>query len=160
LTILRRRKAIFLQTFLLVVAVGTVVTMATKPLYRSTARILVEGKSTALALSNTSDPLSQVFLPPAGHNVETQVEVLRSQTFLGKVYKATNDKPEDVYVEVRQVSDTDVIEVAATSDSKNKAQTFAQRLPEVYLASVRNERLREVTTALEYAHRRLNEKRA
>src|SRR5688572_16073829 len=69
LTILRRRKAIFLQTFLLVVAVGTVVTMATKPLYRSSARILVEGQTTTVALSNTDDPLSQLFLPPAGHAV-------------------------------------------------------------------------------------------
>lgn len=160
LTVLRRRKAIFLQTFILIVAVGVVVTMATKPLYRSTSRILVEGQSTTVSLSNTDDPLSRLFLPPAGHMVDTQVEVLRSQSLLNKAYKVAKFKPSDVYTEVRQFAETDVIEIAATSDSRDKAQKFAQILPQVYLASVKNESMREVTTALNYARNRHKETKA
>jgi capsular exopolysaccharide synthesis family protein len=160
LTVLRRRKAIFLQTCFLVIAIGVVVTLATRPLYRSTSRILVEGKTSTLSVSNTSDPLAQAFLPPAGHDVDTQVEMLRGEKFLASVYKATKTTRDDVYLEVRQVGQTDVVEVSASSASPDKAQEFAQQLPKLYLATVKDERLREVKTALEYAQRRLKEKRA
>src|SRR5689334_8048711 len=69
LSVIRRRKAIAIRTFLLVVALGVALTFMTKPLYRSTARILVEGKASTIALSNTTDPLSNLFLPTTGHDV-------------------------------------------------------------------------------------------
>ena len=75
---LRRRKYIVLQTFVLVIMVGTIVTYLTKPTYRTIARILVEGHEFTLAQYNTSDPLSNLFMPDAGHDISTQIEVLQS----------------------------------------------------------------------------------
>ena len=157
---MRRRKRIAIQTFLTVLAVGTVVTLATKPLYRSSGRIMVEGKATAFAINNTDDPMSDVFLPPAGHEVDTQVEILRSKLLLAKVYTYTKLKKGSVFVDVRQVAQTDVLEISATADSREAAEKFAAALPEVYIKTLKDDRLREVTTAWSFARRRLREQKA
>jgi uncharacterized protein involved in exopolysaccharide biosynthesis len=158
LSILRRRKAIALQTFVIVVAVGTVVTFLTRPQYRSTVRILVEGKAAAVSLNNTTDPLGQLFLPAAGHEVNTQVEVLRSPILLSKVCKEVRATERDIRLDVRQVTQTDVIEISAISPLRDLAQKFASALPRVYLEDIKVSRLREVSGALDFARHRLRER--
>jgi len=159
LSILRRRKAIAIQTFITVLALGAVITFMTRPSYRSSARILVEGKAQMLAINNPADPLNN-FIPPAGHEVSTQVEILRSPTLMEKVCVAVGTTRKNVFVDVRQVGQTDVIEFAATSASRDLAERFTATLPSVYLKNLRSDRLHEVTTALNFARRRYKERNA
>ena len=158
INILRRRKATALQTFIVVLALGAVATFLTKPLYRSTANLLVEGKASTIALNNTSDALSNLFLPAAGHDVSTQVEVLRSPKLFKKVCDVVHANPKDISLDVRQVRDTDVVELNVTSPSRDLAQRFATELPHVHLQGVKADRLREVKSALKFARRSLKEK--
>jgi capsular exopolysaccharide synthesis family protein len=157
--ILRRRRAIAINTFLLVVVLGIVLTLITTPRFSSTARVLVEGKTQTLAISDTNNPLSNLFVPTTGHDVATQVEILRSPVVLDEVYKTTKIPPDSVSVEVKAVADTDLIDLTATSTSKRQAEAFAKAMPEVYLRKVKGERIGELKAALSFAKRRMEEQR-
>ncbi|HXG24684.1 MAG TPA: polysaccharide biosynthesis tyrosine autokinase [Chthonomonadales bacterium] len=157
LDVFRRRKAIIIQTFVVVVVVGIVATYLTKPVYRSTARILVEGKAITVAQYNPSDPLGQILLPPASYNVSTQLEVLQSNAVREEAYKKANVKPEDVSLSAKQVEETDVIEINAESTSASDAERLARVLPETYKEYVLDTRGDSVKKALEFAEKRLQE---
>src|SRR5690606_37352659 len=93
LNILRRRRAIAINTFILVVVMGIVLTLITTPRYSSSARILVEGKIQAVTISDTENPLGNLFIPRSGHDVATQVQILRSPLVLNQAYKTTHIPP-------------------------------------------------------------------
>ena len=158
--ILRRRKVIAFNAFVLVLVFGVIVTLMTKPVFSTSARLLVEGKSNTLAINNGGDPLSSVFQPPVGHDVDTQIEMLRSSAITTQVYKKAGIKPSAVDLAVRRVGATDVIEIAVTSNSRDAANSFAQTLPKVYESQTRDTRLREVSAALDFAQRSLKEQNA
>src|SRR5579884_1164360 len=156
LELLRRRKGTVIQTFLSVLIVCLVVTLLSKPVYRSTAQILVEGKGITLAQVNTEDPLGNLFLPPTGHDVDTQIAVLQSRSLLNDAYQAAGLQPDAVHLDVKQVNTTDVIELAVESTNPDYAKRFATVLPNVYLKYVTGNRQEEVTKALAFASARLD----
>jgi capsular exopolysaccharide synthesis family protein len=160
LTILRRRKAIAIQAFIIVVALGVVTTLITKPTYRSTARILVESASPVMTINNNTNPLSNLFLPAVGHQTETQVEILRSSAVADKATKESQVPPGAAFLEVRRVADTDVIELGTVSNSPDAAYKYLNAVPTVYLRDIRSDRMREVSVALEFAQKRLKEENA
>ena len=157
LAILKRRKAIAFQTFIVVVALGIVVTLMTKPIYRSVSRVLVEGKSAVMEISNNSNPLSSLFSPSSGHATQTQVEILRSSAIATKASKKSGVPLGRAFLDVRQIADTDVIELSVTSNSRDYAYRYLQAVPAVYLTDVRADRMRQVSSALEFAQKRLKE---
>ncbi len=157
--ILRRRKAIAFNAFLLVMILGIVVTLMTKPVFSTGLRLLVEGRSNTVAINNSSDPLSSVFQPPPGREVDTQIEILRSSGVINQVYKEAGLAPGAVGVSVRRVDMTDVIEIAVTSNNRDAADRFAATLPKIYENLTRNERLREVSAALDFAQKTLDQQR-
>jgi capsular exopolysaccharide synthesis family protein len=117
----------------------------------------VEGKAITVAQYNPSDPLGQILLPPASYNVNTQLEVLQSNAVLEEAYKKAGVKPEDVSLNVKQVEETDVIEITAESTRAEDAQRLARVLPETYKEYVLDTRGDSVKKALEFAERRLQE---
>ncbi len=157
LAILRRRKAIALNIFVLVVALGVGITLLTKPTYRTSARLLVQGSSRSLSIANDSNPFSSVFQGKPGRDIDTQIEVLRSSEVLNRVYQAAGLAPGTVNVDVRRVQQTDVIELTVTSTSKEAAEKFATAMPQVYQQDTRSDLLREVTAALNFAQNSLEE---
>ena len=157
--ILRRRKAIAFNAFALVLILGIVVTLMTKPVFSTALRLLVEGRSSTVAINTSNDPLSSVFQPPPGRAVDTQIEILRSSRIVRQVYKEAGVKPGRVTMAVRRVGTTEVIEIAVTSNQRDAADRFAATLPKVYERQTRDERLREVSAALDFAQRTLDEQR-
>ena len=155
LSVLKRRRAIALQTLVVVVALGFVLTLMTKPTFRSSARLLVEGKRSTLNISNTTNPLNPLLTPSTGHDAETQVEILRSSSLTDRVYKKAGLGVGTVSLDVRRVRDTDVIETSAVSTSAQAAFRFIEALPQVYLADIREDRVSAVAAALEFAQGRL-----
>ncbi len=160
LVILKRRKAIAIQAFIVVVALGAVLTFMAKPTYRSTSRILVENKVTVMALNNTTNPFSDLLLPSSGQRVETQVEILRASDIAAKAAKDANVQPGSVFLEVRRVADTNVIELSTVSQSATAAFEYLKAVPRVYLNDLRADRMREVSSALAFAQKRLTEENA
>ncbi len=158
--ILRRRKVIALNVFVLVVALGIAVTLMTKPIYRTGARLLVEGRNNTVAFNNSDDPLSSVFQPKSGRDVDTQVEILRSPLVLDRVFKQAGIPGGSVDLDVQRVDRTDVITLTVTSTSRAAAERFITALPQVYENDSRDDRLREVTASLDFARRTLQEQNA
>lgn len=157
LGILRRRRPIVINTFILVVALGVAATLLTKPTYRTGARLLVQGTSRALSIAADSNPFGTIFQAKPGRDVDTQIEILRSNEVLDRVYKRAKLEPGTVNVDVRRVQQTDVIELTVTSASRRAAEKFATTMPLVYQEDTRNDVLREVTAALAFAQNSLRE---
>ncbi len=158
--ILRRRKLVALNVFVLVVALGFVVTLMTKPVYRTGAKLLVEGRNNTFNMSNNEDAFAPVFQPKSGRDVDTQIELLRSPLVLDRVFKQAGVAPGSVNLDVQRVDRTDVIDLTATSTSKTAAESFIKTLPQVYQKDTRDDRLREVTASLDFARRTLAQQNA
>jgi capsular exopolysaccharide synthesis family protein len=153
----RRRRAIIIQTFVVVFVVGVVVTFMTKPLYRTVARILVEGKSLYVTQFDPSNPLGNLFTADAGHEVDTQLEVLQGDKVVGDAYKSAGVTPGTVTLQATQSGTTDVINITSESTNRDAAQKVANALPAVYLNYVTGNRRTEIVNALNFARQRLVE---
>lgn len=154
LDLLRRRRAIIIQTFVIVLVVGVMVTFMTKALYQTKARILVEGKSLTVTQFDAKDPLSGIFMPNAGFDVATQIEVLQSTKVLEDTHLHSGVALDAVKLDVKQVFDTDVIEYRVDSHDPKAAERFARELPRTYLGYVTGNRRTEVASALQFAQKR------
>ena len=155
--VFRRRKSILLQTFVLVFVVGLLVTFMTKPLYRTTARILVEGKSNAVTQLDSSNPLGNLFSADTGHDVDTQLEVIQGDAVIRDIYENTGLVPDSVQLQAKQVGSTDLIDITTESGSSGAALRFAKRLPDSYRKYVSGNRQEEIANALLFAQSKLDE---
>jgi capsular exopolysaccharide synthesis family protein len=163
--VLRRRKVVILQTFIVIVVVGVLIGVLTKPVYRATTDILVEGKSLAISSYNTDDPVSDVFMPNTGYDVPTQIEVLQSDQVLEDAHKVAGipfnrlaDKNTRlVKLTVKQVADTNVIEITCDSNNPQYAEKLAEALPKTYLHYSTGDRSLEVQNALDFARIRYDQ---
>jgi succinoglycan biosynthesis transport protein ExoP len=153
----RRRRAIIIQTFVVVFVVGLVVTFMTKPLYRTGSRILVEGKSVYVTQFDPGNPLGNLFTADAGHEVETQLEVLQGDKVLADAYRVADVAPGTVALQAKEYGTTDIIDITAESNNRQSAQKLANALPGVYLNYVTGNRRTEIVNALQFAQLRLTE---
>ncbi len=155
--LLRRRKAIVIQTFMVVFVLGVAVTFMAKPVYRTSARILVEGRSYNVASYSSDNPLVGLFTPDSGHDILTQLEVLQGDRVLADAYKDGDVPPGSAHLDVRQVNGTDVIELLVESNTPTYAERLAKALPNTYLNYVTGNRKKEVNDAYNFASNRLKE---
>lgn len=154
-----RHKNTALATFALITLLGLIVILTTKPLYQARTSLLIAGKDVA-APNNNPGPLSNLFQPAPAREVDTQVEVLQSTNLLKKTAQSLDIDPKSVRVAIRQLGKTDLVELTATSNSREAAEKFAVALPRVYLQQMEHARMREVSTALGFAQKSLTEKTA
>src|SRR5579862_4335522 len=155
--VFRRRRAIIIQTFVVVAVVGLLVTFLTKPLYRTGSRILVEGKSYYVTQFDPTNPLGNLFTADSGHEVDTQIEVLQGEKVIADAYQASGVRPGTVSISAKQAGSTDVIDITAESNNRYSAQRVANALPAVYLNYVTGNRRAEIVNALGFAQKRLTE---
>src|SRR5437870_2259913 len=78
LDVLRRRKAIMLQTFIVVMAVGIITTIMSKPVYEAGAKLLVVSPVSTISFVSKDNPLNEIFSGIQADSVATQMEVLQS----------------------------------------------------------------------------------
>lgn len=151
LELLRRRRVIFIQTLVVVIALGAVVTVMTKPLYNAHTSLLVEGRANTVAQMTTSDPLGNLFLPDVGHDIQTQVEVLNGEKVLAEAYRSANVSGDAAKVYAKEVSGTDVIDIDVESTNAGYAESLAKTMPDAYMEYVTGNRKNELADALAYA---------
>ncbi len=109
--ILRRRRAVIIQTFVLILVVGVVVTLMSAPTYRASARLLVDSPLLQLNQVNTENPLHGLMAEAQQYRVSTQVELLQSEKVRTTAAKMLgNSLPK---MEIAPVADTEIIEVIA-----------------------------------------------
>ena len=155
--LLRRRKAIILQTFMVVFVLGIAITFMAKPVYRTTARILVEGKSFNINSLDSNNPLSALFGSDTGHDINTQLEILMGDHVLADAYKDADVPPGSSKLAVSEINGTDVIELTVESSTPTYAERLAKALPNTYLNYVTGNRKTEINNAYQFANNRLKE---
>ena len=78
LAILKRRRAIIIIVFLLVTAVGVLVTMLTPKVYESTAKLVVDPPAATLSTGDQNNPLAAILALAPSQSVETQAAMLQT----------------------------------------------------------------------------------
>ena len=158
LGILRRRRAIILQAFMLISAVGVVMNLLAKPVYQASAKMLVEGPSYNMNTVDSSNPLSSLFELSQQQTVDTQVEVLQSGPLLDAVAKQVGPAS----LAVSDVKDTNVVDVTAESGDPHRAADAPNALLKLYIDQISNQSLNEMERARQFmeqqgkvAHRKL-----
>ena len=158
LMILRRRRAIILQAFVLILVIGVAETLMTKPVYQASARLLVDAPSMNVSTVDSSNPLSGILAMTPQQSVATQVEVLQSPPLLQKVAQETGP----AQISVSAVGATDIIEADAEATDPKIAAAAPNVLLQLYIQQDVDQYLNEIRTAEAFsrkkgdaAHRRL-----
>ena len=159
LAILRRRRAIIIQAFILITVIGVAQALIAKNVFQSSAKLLVEGPALNLNTVDSANPLSSLFQISQQQTVDTQVEVLQSQPLLDQVIKQVGPAT----LTVAPVGQTNVIAVAAESNDPKVAAAAPNTLLNLYITQNTNAELAEMERARQFvqaqgkqAHDRLN----
>ncbi len=159
LAILRRRRAIIIQAFILITVIGVAQALIAKNVFQSSAKLLVEGPALNLNTVDSANPLSSLFQISQQQTVDTQVEVLQSQPLLDQVIKQVGP----AQITVATVGQTNVIAVAAESNDPKTAAAAPNTLLNLYITQNTNAELAEMERARQFvltqgkqAHDRLN----
>ena len=126
LAILRRRRAVIAQAFILVSVLGIAQALMEKNVYESSAKLLVDGPSYNLNTIDAGNPLSSLFEMNDQQTVDTQVVVLQAQPLLDEVRKEAGPAS----LSVSNIPGTNVIEVSGESSSPPKRRRGSQHPPE------------------------------
>ena len=146
LAILRRRRAIILQAFILITVIGVAQALMAKNIYQAGAKLLVEGPAYNLNTVDSSNPLSSLFQISQQQTVDTQVEVLQAQPLLEQVQKQVGPAA----LSVATVGQTNVIAVSAESSDPKAAAAAPNTLLSLYIAQNTNSELGEMEHARQF----------
>lgn len=160
LAILRRRRWIILQAFVLIAVIGVAQALMARNVYQASAKMLVEGPSYNLNTVDSSNPLSSLFQLSQQQTVDTQVEVLQAAPLMDQVEKQVGPAS----LAVSNVKDTNVIEVVGESNDPKMAAAAPNALLKLYIDQDLSQNLGEMENARRFvekqgkaAHQKLTE---
>lgn len=134
--ILRRRRAIILQTFVIVLVAGVLITLFQPLVYQASSRILLEPPSYLINTVN-NDPLAELFKLNSPYSPATQVELLKSNALKKKASeKMTNGKSLTGFTVTPVEGGTSIVEVVAEGDDPNAVAETANNLLKAYIEDV------------------------
>ncbi len=146
LAILRRRRAIIIQAFILITVIGVAQALMAKNVYQASAKLLVEGPAYNLNTVDSSNPLSSLFQISQQQTVDTQVEVLQAAPLLDQVAKQVGPAA----LSVATVAQTNVITVSAESNDPKAAAAAPNTLLSLYISQNTNAELGEMERARQF----------
>jgi capsular exopolysaccharide synthesis family protein len=148
--VLRRRRAIILQTFVVVLVAGVLVTLFTAPTYRSTARLLLEPISYNINQINSSDPLGELFRVNNSYSINTQVELLQTDRIRKEVAQKVGAAGLPSMM-VSGVDGTQIIEVASEGDNPDLVASAPNALLEIYVEEAAGTNNKQLGEAIKFA---------
>jgi capsular exopolysaccharide synthesis family protein len=152
--IFRRRRRIIVMATLAGLSASLAYVFVSQRIYESSARVLIEDGSRTYTRSDPSQPFGDVLSLP-GHDVLTQMEVLRSDDLLQQALRKAHVPRGTVKTNVTRVYDTDVVSVAVQSLTPAYAERTADMLPRVFIAYGAAINQQEVAGAARFARSRL-----
>ena len=160
LAMLRRRRKIILSTIGVVLLVGTLVTLRAKPIYQSTATLLVNTSSANNSSASDLPALADLIGGTKARSQETQIEILKSTPIKGRALKRIPQDQQKAVEEfsttmITPVRDTDVIAVNVSSRDPKAARDYAQALCDEYIESMQMQNQQQVLTATKYVSSQL-----
>jgi succinoglycan biosynthesis transport protein ExoP len=150
--IFQRRRTIITQAFLVITTVTVLVTLLSRPVYQSSARLLVEAQSNNLNSVDASNPISELLELTAPQSVDTQEEVLQSPSLIKQVSTETG-VPIEAF-KVNEVEDTNVIEDTVEAGNPQLAAEAANRLLSDYIDQDVNRSLTEILSTQAFVTQR------
>ena len=148
--VLRRRRAIILQTFVVILVAGVLVTIFTAPTYRSTARLLLEAPSYTINQVNSSDPLGDLFRINNQYSIGTQVELLQTESIRKEVMEKLG-APSLPSMTISGVENTQIIEVISEGDNPELVANAANSLLELYVDQAAGTSGTQLKKAIDFA---------
>jgi polysaccharide biosynthesis transport protein len=134
--ILRRRRAIILQTFVIVLVAGVLITLFQPLVYQASSRILLEPPSYLINTVN-NDPLAELFKLNSPYSPATQVELLKSNALKKKASDLmTNGKSLTGFTVTPVEGGTSIVEVVAEGDDPNAVAETATNILRAYIKDV------------------------
>ena len=151
--LLRRRKAIIIQTFLFVFIIGIIVAFVSRKVYRSEGRLLITQQAPTILTGDTTNPFGGLFSGSMTHNIETQIQVLYKPELLDKAYISANVSPGDarVKVDISNDKDVDIINVAVEAQSPVISAEVVNNLMQFFQAEDLDARKKDLTEAIRHA---------
>ncbi len=144
-----------LRTTLAVLLVGSAVTLMSKPVYRATAKLLLDSGATQ-ANDPAGSPMNAVI--SGGHSIPTQVQVITSEHVFGDACRDADVPPDAVTLAAHQIDNTDVVEIVTESSATpTYAERLAKALPNTYLNSITAKRKTGLMNAIQFSQYRLQE---
>jgi capsular exopolysaccharide synthesis family protein len=154
LDIVRRRRWIIIQTFVVVTAIGLITTMMTTPIYRATAKLKVDATPITISTQNTDNPLTSILSQAQPDSVETQMQMLQVEPFIERVLKTAGvtlrpgrPAPE---IKVSNIDRTNVIVVQVDSPSPREAAAIAETMLELHRSESWENSTASLKSALEF----------
>jgi len=165
-SIIKRRKTILYITLGVALIVAFLVNILVPNTYRSSRRVLLEGRTQNNQQPLQGDPLSNVAVTPtSAMDVQTQMELLSSVTILSRAYVAAGvqfpvNVDDAARVIVKQVAQTNAVELSVDAPTEEIAEKIAAVLPAEYGNYMKTTRQSEITSALTFLENRLAEEKA
>ena len=150
LAILRRRRAIIFQAFVLIAIVGFVVTMLTKPIYQSTSEMLIDNPGMNLGNVDTSNPLSGLMGVVAPPSPETVVEVLQTPQLQAQVMQEVGP----AVFSFNPIKDTSVIQIVAEAGDPKVAAAAPNEMMKEYIQQDADQSLSALESSYQFVQQR------
>jgi len=131
--ILRRRRVIILQTFVIVLVAGVLITLFQQPVYQASARLILQPPSYTVNLAN-NDPLAEIFGLSNKYSPQTQVELLKSKKIRTLAAgKMTSGKGLQGYNVSIVEGGTSIVEIVAEGDDPNAVSETANNVLNAFI---------------------------
>lgn len=135
--VLRKRRAVFAQVFILVMGAGIAATVLSKPLYHTRAKLLVPAASNSVSLVDASNPIATMLAAAQPDSVATQMQVLQSEPFLAEARAAAKIKarPDVVSpsVQVEGEQGTNIIQISVDGGDPAEIARLANTIVDLHL---------------------------
>jgi tyrosine-protein kinase Etk/Wzc len=137
LDVLKRRKAVCIQVFALVLAVGMVMASMGKPVYVTSAKLLVAAANSSVSIVDSNNPIATMLAASQPDSVDTQLQVLQSGPFLDEAFRAAHivTKPGVIgpSVEAQSVENTNIIEITVHGGDPKQITALANTIVRLHL---------------------------
>lgn len=159
LGLLHRRRKIALGVFGSIMALSLASGIFTRPVYRSTAQVLIDSTTNSRSAQPTSDipGFTSLLQGANSRSQDTEIELMQSRSIqteaLKRVAKSVpvslQRPPIDALIVV-PVKTTDIVTVSTSSTDPHFAQVFTNELCQVYLQRKRNESVNQYDILANY----------
>lgn len=149
--ILRRRRAIILQTFVIVLVVGTLYNLYIPLTYQAKARLLVEPTGMYINQINSDDPIASIFGVNNQYSLLTQVQMMQTADLRTEVAEKVNAKGGLPSINVDIVEGTQILEAVVEGEDPQLVANTANTLLEVYTKENQSESTKKLKETIAFA---------
>ena len=147
LAILKRRRWLVLQAFVLISIVGVIVTFLTRPVYQASGKLLVDAPSNVMSTVNTDSPLSGLFGIGSQQSPDTVAEVLQTLPLQQQVFQ----KDGQVLFAVTPTPNTNIIAVQAEAGDARTAASAVNDLMQSYIQQSSDQSVADMERLYQFA---------